>query len=112
MTRKDNSPPTRQPQRQAAGPKRMGRPPENDDDLIKLVLDLLESEQAKNDRDALIQVTAKFPKNTRSAIRKRLARKLAAYWAAKLKPPADLEREAWKAEVLRRAFKEEVAWDL
>lgn len=90
----------------------MGRPPEDDDELIKLVLALLESGQAKNDRDALTKVTAKTPTHMRAAIRKRLARKLDAYRAAKVTSPTDLEREAWKADVLRRAFEEEVAWDL
>ena len=93
----------------------IGRPKgsgQDDSEAIAFMVHLLDGGQAKTQSEAVQQATDRFPGHSRSATRKRLARKLDEHLKATVKTPEELAREARRAEILRRAFEEDVGWNI
>lgn len=94
---------------------RVGRPPgsgQDDSEAIEFMMDLLRKGKVQSEGDAVAAAADRFPGHSKPATRKRLNRKLAEHLKATAKSPEQVAREARRAEVLRRAFEEDVAWDI
>jgi hypothetical protein len=113
MVRKDSSSPKSQPETPARKPR--GRPVgsgHDDDEATEFMVDLLARGKAVDKRDAIWQAADRFPGHSPEATRKRLARKLDAHPSQRPRTPEELAKEAQRDEILRKAFEEDVAWDL
>lgn len=113
MVRKANSSPKSQPEPPARKPK--GRPVGSgidDTEATEFMVDLLARGKAVDKPDAVRQGADRFPGHSLQATRKRLARKLDAHPSQRPRTPEELAKEAQRNEILRKAFEEDVAWDL
>lgn len=94
---------------------KVGRPKgsgQDDSEAIDLMVNLLRTRKVKSESEAVAAAVLRFPGHSKAATRKRLARKLTEHLHATAKSPEERAREARRAEILRRAFEEDVAWDI
>lgn len=94
---------------------KVGRPKgsgQDDSEAIDLMVNLLRTRKVGSESEAVAAAVFRFPGHSTAATRKRLARKLTEHLNATAKSPEELAREARRAEILRRAFEEDVAWDI
>jgi hypothetical protein len=94
---------------------KVGRPKgsgQDDREAIDLMVNLLRTRKVGSESEAVAAAVLRFPGHSPAATRKRLARKLTEHLNATAKSPEELAREARRAEILRRAFEEDVAWDI
>jgi hypothetical protein len=94
---------------------KLGRPKgsgQNDSESIAFMVNLLGKRQVQNETDAVSAAVLRSPGHSPAATRKRLHRKLREHLRATAKSPEEVAREARRAEILRRAFEEDVGWDI
>lgn len=94
---------------------KLGRPKgsgQDDSEAIAFMVNLLGKRQVQNETDAVSAAVLRSPGHSTAATRKRLLRKLREHFRATAKSPEEVAREARRAEILRRAFEEDVGWDI
>lgn len=110
---KNASPAVQDQLRELLTPSSPGRPKGtgyDDTTALAFAANLIGSRVSRS--SAIAQAARKFPVHSSAADKRRLSSKLDAYLKATEKTPEELLRAARRAEVLKRAFEEDVGWDI